>query len=107
MVDKHVSFGLAIKNARIECKLTQEQLAEQADITCRYLIAIENEEKIPRYQVMYRLIHAMHISADRLFYLEQTEVDPERSQLLHLLEDCSKQDIHVLLTTAKALRGKI
>lgn len=107
MEDKHVSFGLAIKNARLDCKLTQEQLAEQAGITCRYLIAIENEKKIPRYSVMYRLVHAMHISADRLFYPDFSEENLDRTQLLHMLNDCSEQEIHVLLTTAKALRGDI
>lgn len=107
MVDKHVSFGLTIKNARMNCKLTQEQLAEQAGITCRYLIAIENEEKIPRYQVMYRLIHAMHISADCLFYTDFSNENPERTQLMHMLEDCSEQEIHILLVTAKALRREI
>lgn len=72
--EKHVHFGLAIKNARINCDLTQEQLSERASITCRYLIAIENEGKIPKYPVIYRLIHAMHISADRVFYPEQPQV---------------------------------
>ena len=34
--------GLAIKNTRIDCGLTQEELAERAGISCRYLIAINN-----------------------------------------------------------------
>ncbi|MDE6960465.1 MAG: helix-turn-helix domain-containing protein [Lachnospiraceae bacterium] len=39
MEGKHEHFGLAIKNARIDCGLTQETLAEMAGISCRYLIA--------------------------------------------------------------------
>lgn len=39
---KHEHFGLAIKNARIDCGLTQEALVEMAGISCCYLIAIEN-----------------------------------------------------------------
>ena len=39
---KHEHFGLAIKNARIDCGLTQETLEEMAGISCRYLIAIEH-----------------------------------------------------------------
>lgn len=101
--EKHVHFGLAIKNARINCGLTQEQLSERASITCRYLITIENEGKIPKYPVIYRLIHAMHISADRVFYPEQPQENSERSQLLHLLQSCSDRDIHILLSTAKAM----
>ena len=48
MEGKHEHFGLAIKNARIDCGLTQETLAEMAGISCRYLIAIENEGRIPK-----------------------------------------------------------
>ncbi len=62
--DKHEHFGLAIKNARIDCGLTQEALAEQTGISCRYLIAIENEGRIPKLPTVYRLIYAMRISAD-------------------------------------------
>ncbi len=61
MEGKHEHFGLAIKNARIDCGLTQETLAEMAGISCRYLIAIENEGRIPKLPTVYRLIYAMHI----------------------------------------------
>ena len=59
--DKHVHFGLAIKNARMDCGLTQEALAERAGISCRYLIAIENEGRIPKLPAVYRLIHSLPI----------------------------------------------
>ena len=47
MEDLHEFFGMTIKNARMDCGLTQEALAERAGISCRYLIAIENEGRIP------------------------------------------------------------
>lgn len=37
------TFGQTIKNARQAAGLTQEGLAEQAGITTRYIMAIENE----------------------------------------------------------------
>ncbi len=43
MEDLHEFFGMTIKNARMDCDLTQEALAKRAGISCRYLIAIENE----------------------------------------------------------------
>ncbi len=103
MEDKHVHFGLAIKNARLDCGLTQEALAERAGISCRYLIAIENEGRIPKLPTVYRLIHSLHISADRIFYPEQPPKDTERAQLTHMLEACSDRDIHILLCTARAM----
>lgn len=103
MEDKHAHLGLTIKNARLDCGLTQETLAERAGISCRYLIAIENEGRIPKLPTVYRLIHSLHISADRIFYPEQPSEDSERAQLAHMLESCSDRDIHILLCTAKAM----
>lgn len=103
MEDLHEHFGLAIKNARLDCGLTQEALAERAGISCRYLIAIENEGRIPKLPTVYRLIYSMHISADRIFYPEQPQEDSERAQLIHMLETCSDRDIHILLSAAKAM----
>ncbi len=102
----HEFFGIAIKNARMDCGLTQEALAEQAGISCRYLIAIENEGRMPKLPTVYRLIHSMHISADRVFYPEQPYDDSERTQLAHMLEFCSNRDIHILLSTVKAMLQK-
>lgn len=103
MEDKHVSFGLALKNARLDCGLTQEALAERAGISCRYLIAIENEGRIPKLPKVYQLIYALHISADRIFYANQLPKDSERTQLIHMLEACSDRDIHILLCAARAM----
>ena len=103
MEELHEFFGIAIKNARLDCGLTQEALAERAGISCRYLIAIENEGKIPKLPAVYRLIHSMHISADRIFYPEQPSEGSERAQLAHMLESCSDRDIHILLGTVKAM----
>lgn len=79
MEDLHDFFGMTIKNARMDCDLTQEALAERAGISCRYLIAIENEGRIPKLPALYRLIHSMHISADRIFYPEQPSEGSERA----------------------------
>ncbi len=106
MGDKHEQFGSAIKNARLDCGLTQEALAEKAGISCRYLIAIENEGRIPKLPTVYRLICGMHISADRIFYPEQLSENSERAQLIHMLEVCSDRDVHVLLCAAKAMLQK-
>lgn len=103
MEDKHVHFGLVIKNARMNCGLTQEALAEQAGISCHYLIAIENEGRIPKLPTVYRLIHSLHSSADRIFYPEQPSEGSEQAQLIHMLESCSDRDIHILLCTVKAI----
>ena len=41
------SFGQTIKDARIAAGMTQDALAEQAGVTPRYIMAIENKNKHP------------------------------------------------------------
>lgn len=96
-------LGLAIKNARIDCDLTQEELAARADISCRYLIGIENQGRIPKYEILSRIIHGMNVSADRFFYLEALYQGSDKEQLIHLIDSLSAHDIHVLLCAAKAM----
>lgn len=103
MEDLHERFGFAVKNARLDCGLTQEALAERAGISCRYLIAIENEGRIPKLPTVYRLIHSLHVSADRIFYPEQPSEDVKRTQLAYMLESCSDRDIYILLNTVNAM----
>ncbi|PKM49965.1 MAG: hypothetical protein CVV02_13355 [Firmicutes bacterium HGW-Firmicutes-7] len=45
-----------IKTARKENNLTREQLAKKINITSRYLMSIENENKKPSYNVLFNLI---------------------------------------------------
>lgn len=46
---------------------SREQIAERAHISPRYLAAIELGEKIPKADVMVRIIRAMGASADAIF----------------------------------------
>lgn len=100
MIGKQTQLGLIIKNARIDCGLTQEELAARAGITCRYMIAIENEGKIPKYETLHKIIHGLNISADLIFYPDTSKENPEKEHLLHLIEACSERDIHILLCAA-------
>lgn len=45
-------LGEIIKNARKNNNFTREQLAKKINITPRYLMSIENENKKPSYNVI-------------------------------------------------------
>lgn len=103
MNQKDIQLGTVLKKARIACGITQEELAARADIPSRYIMAIENEGKKPSYEVLYKIIHGLHISADMIFYPDIPQEQPERTKLIHLLDICSDRDIHILLNAAKAM----
>ena len=79
------NFGQTIKDARLAAGLTQDVLAEQTGITTRYIMAIENESKLPRVKVLFKLIRTLKISADTIFYPEIQHADKEKEHILHNL----------------------
>lgn len=97
------TLGEIIKNARLRADITMETLAERVDITERYLYRIENEGKKPSFDVLYKLIRELAISADSIFYPEKPLKDSEIENLIRLLSTCDERSLEVVKATAKAL----
>lgn len=62
-------MGAIFKTARKRAGLTQEQVAEQVDITPRFLMGLEKGEKRPSLEVLLRLAHLLNIPGDALSIL--------------------------------------
>lgn len=60
------TLGSRICKARKDKKLTQEALAEKADISLTYMGEIERGEKYPSMKVFIRLVEVLDVSADSL-----------------------------------------
>ena len=103
MVHTEETLGDIIKKARQRSDLTMEALAEKADITERYLYRIENEGKKPSFDVLFKLIRALSISPDLIFYPERPTKDSEIENLIRLLYNCDESSLEVIKATAKAL----
>jgi len=96
-------FGSILKAARKAKGLTREQLAEIINITPRYLMSIENENKKPSYDVLFRLVRKLSISADTIFYPENQHVDTKVEQLMRLLYLCNERELKIATATIQAL----
>jgi len=90
------NLGGVVKTARLNKSLTQEQLSEKVGIGRRYLMAIENENRKPRFDVLFRLIRELGIPADAIFYPEREASDSERDQLVRMLYLCSNREIRAV-----------
>ena len=97
------TFGQTIKTARQAAGLTQEELAEQVGITTRYIMAIENENKQPSMKVLTKIIRALKISADTIFFPETQHIDKKKGNLIHMIHLCDERDLQVAEATIKAL----
>ena len=66
-------------------------------------MAIENENKQPRMKVLFKLIRALKISADTIFYPEIQHADKKREHIVHMIQLCDERDLQVVMATVKAL----
>ena len=96
-------LGGAIKTARIERHLTQKELAKRLSISSHYLMSIENKRQIPSCDLLFRIIRALEISADTIFYPEYEHNHALVGKLRLLLSRCDEKDINVIIATLQSL----
>ena len=64
---KDKSFGKRIKRLRKKSKLTQEQLADKAGVTSKYIQYIEMAKRYPSFKLLYRIAKALGVKVKDLF----------------------------------------
>ena len=96
------NLGAIIKAARINKGLTQEMLAEKVGVGLRHIMAIENEGSYPSYEVLYKLIRELHISADLIFYPEKQASDLQVEEITCMLYNCDERSLKVIHATVQA-----
>jgi DNA-binding XRE family transcriptional regulator len=116
-VDKKVELSIAralgkrirqLRQAQVE-KLTQEELAERADISVSFLSMIERGERAPHIETLMRLASALKVSVGELFvYTDEPNAKSIEPMLLPLAEfarshSLTRRDIERLLGVAKVM----
>ena len=74
--------GEIIKAAWEKTDLTVEELTDRIGITERYLYRIKNEGKIPKFEVLKKLVRELVIDANLVFYPEKPSKDSEAEDLV-------------------------
>lgn len=97
-------LGDTIRQARIDNKLTQEQLAELVQITPTHLKHIESEHRKPSIEVLFALAETLHFSLDALFITDDSKEHSRRKNELQLLiNTCSDNELDVLIAALREL----
>jgi len=97
------TLGLIIKKARKRNDLTIEALADKVGVSERYLYRIENEDKKPSFDVLYKLIRYLSISSDSIFYPEKPSKESEIEDVVRMLHNCNDRDLEIIKATVKAM----
>ena len=96
-------FGIVLKNARMDKKLTQAELAEILDISLSYLKDLEGFRNNPSYEVFEKVIRYFNLSADTVIYPNQNISNSTYQQIERLLTRCDEGQLQVILATTEAL----
>ncbi len=91
-----LQIGRIIRKIREDQGLSRESVADAAEIGLRHLAAIELEEKNASIYTLYRIIHALGISADQVFYPELYEDDSPLTHTIRLLTNCSPTQVRLV-----------
>ena len=65
-------MGEKLRNLRIEKRLTQKQVAERIGLAISTVSSYESGSRYPSYEVLVRLAHIFHVSADYLLGMTET-----------------------------------
>ncbi|MDY4819142.1 MAG: helix-turn-helix transcriptional regulator [Bacilli bacterium] len=96
-------LGDVIKSSRQRSEITMEELAYKIGVTERYLYRIENENKKPSFDVLFRLIRELSIDPDEIFYPEKQSFAPETNHFIHMLYTCDERSITISKEILKIL----
>lgn len=97
-------LGNTIRQARIDCKMTQEELAEAVQITPTHLKHIESEHRKPSVEVLFALASILHFSVDALLLPDTDREHTQKThEILSLISACSTSELDVFLAALHEL----
>ena len=99
------TLGDAVKRARGKLGLTQNEVADKADIDVRTVLNIENYKGNPKMEVLYPLIRVLQIDAREIFNPEMQRKSPAL-QHLRLLRRSSSYNSNFPICTSCVTRQK-
>ncbi len=95
-----IKIGVILKAARENKRMTQTALAKAIGVSSRTIMDIENDKRLPTFDVLTDIIHALGLPSDYIFWPEQTAYEPEDEQLLRALRAICVRDKRVFMDIA-------
>lgn len=96
-------IGERIKQERLNKRLTQEVLAEKANVSVSFLGQIERGERKLSLETFIKLAEALGVSLDYLGKNYIPKTNPELDELVYILRGQSRQEIKMLIDIAKTI----
>lgn len=103
--------GARIKMLRVERRLTQEQLAFEADMHPAYIGQIERGEKSPTLDTLEKIVKALDVEFSELFQTKPRgpslpdDCNQELEEFLAGLSSSERSDLYAILWMLKKWKG--
>lgn len=100
------SIGERIKYIRTQKGLSQEELAEFADVSPVYISNVERGEKSASLRIVIAIANALNVTADSLLIDSLTSLSDKRNrQEFIIFSDCSREENDMLLKCMAAIKA--
>lgn len=97
-------LGLAIKRAREQSGLTQEQLAYILDRTPRTIMYNENNGQHPSLNSFYQMVTMFDISVDQYFFPKENGESSCRKHIDVMLNTLDEKELKIIEATIQAIK---
>ncbi len=87
-------MGQRLKEARLNARLTQSELARQIGVKPAEISQYESDKRTPRWNVFVKILDKLNISADRILGREVSAVSEDEDYQVKL----AKKDLQILET---------
>ncbi|MFQ9892135.1 MAG: helix-turn-helix domain-containing protein [Emergencia sp.] len=96
-----VEIGKRLKEGREALHLTQEQLAEQTDLSVTHISAIENASSGVKLQTFVNIVNALDLPIDWVLYGDYDNKLFVEGQIRKLFAGCNTKEIQLYLSILK------
>lgn len=96
-------FGTIMKNARMDKKLTQAELAEILDLSLSYLKDLERFKNTLSLEVFAKTIQYFNLSADTVIYPDKNLNNGTYQKIQRRLLQCDEKQLKIILALTDAV----
>lgn len=97
-------LGKRIREERTKLRLTQEQLAEAAEVNESYIGQVERTEKNPSLETVVNIANALGVTVDYLLQ-EEVHVEPNSliNELISVTKDKNPDELRLMLNICRMI----
>ena len=101
----YYKIGQRIRKFRKACGLSQEQLAEKANISVTHMSHIETGNTKLSLPVLVDIANTLQVTTDELLYEKPlSEKINIKQEISDIIDSCSEQNAKILIETLKSLK---